>query len=55
MDGNQKEYSFAELKTDVEWIKKILTNHLAHHEKWLWWMLGAIGTIGVGLILNVLL
>lgn len=33
----------AELRTDVQWIKKSLANHLAHHEKF------AAVWIGVGI------
>jgi hypothetical protein len=40
------------LEADIEWLKKQLSNHLAHHEKYLWWI---IATIAGGLILNALM
>jgi hypothetical protein len=29
-----KESDFAQLKTDIEWIKTSLSNHLKHHERY---------------------
>ena len=54
-DHDDSIYTLAELKTDMCWVKKQLANHLAHHDKYLYWVIGAMGTIGIGLILNALL
>ena len=49
------EKCLVKMETNQSWIMKQLSNHLAHHDKWLWWIVGAIGTIGIGLILNAVL
>lgn len=42
-------YGFPELKTDMCWVKKTLSNHLAHHEKrdymWFTAMIGLVITL----------
>lgn len=36
-----------ELKTDMKWVKKMLSNHYQHHEKLIFWLiLGLSGAIG---------
>lgn len=49
------EQGMVRLENNQSWIKEQLSNHLAHHDKYLYWVVGAIGTIGVGLILNAIL
>lgn len=49
------EQGMVRLENNQSWIKEQLGDHLAHHDKYLYWVVGAIGTIGVGLILNAIL
>lgn len=49
------EKSMVRLETNQGWMMRQLSNHLAHHDKYLYWMVGVLGTIGIGLILNVIL
>lgn len=47
MDGNKQEYTMAVLATDMGWVKKQLSNHLAHHNKYLYMLVsGQLALIG---------
>jgi hypothetical protein len=48
------EQSIARIVVNQDWIRSMLSNHIAHHDKYLYWVVGAIGTIGVGLVLNAM-
>ena len=43
------------IEANQGWIMEQLSNHLAHHDKYLYWVVGAMGSIGIGLILNAIL
>ncbi len=49
------EKSVVRMETNQSWMMETLSNHLAHHDKYLYWVVGAIGSIGLGLILNAIL
>ena len=50
----EEAYTMGKLAADMEWLKTSFSNHLAHHSRYLFWVVGAIGTIGIGLILNAM-
>jgi hypothetical protein len=53
--ADEDKYNMGRLEADIAWIKKTLSNHLEHHSRYLYWVVGALGTIGIGLILNAIL
>jgi hypothetical protein len=43
-------YTLAELKTDMCWVKKTLSNHLAHHSKWMFLLVAAVISLASALL-----
>ena len=54
MDNKEEPYSLIKLGVDMNWLKKQMCNHLAHHERrdymWFTAMIGLIGTLIVVLM-----
>lgn len=53
MDEKDKA-DLTEIKTDVKWLVKIMSNHLEHHSKLLFWGLGIMSTLVITLLLVVI-
>lgn len=48
------EQGMVRLENNQSWIKEQLGNHLAHHDKYLFYIVGAIGSLTLALVLNFL-
>ena len=51
MNQQDRNELITRIDTNVEWLMKIVGNHLQHHSKLLFWGLGIVGMLTVGLIL----
>ncbi len=43
-----------EIRTDVQWIKNLLTGHIAHHKKLFFAGLGVVGSFVLAMVLMAL-
>ena len=39
---------------DICWLKKIMGNHLQHHSKLLYWVLGIMGSLIIAMVLLII-
>lgn len=54
MQDNERDEILIELRTDMCWVKKMLSNHLHTHKSLAIAMVGIIGTLVVGIVIALL-
>lgn len=55
MEDKERDEILIELRTDMCWVKKTLSNHLNTHKNLAIAMVGIIGTLVVGIIIALLI
>lgn len=53
MDQQKRDELITKIDTNVDWLIKIVGNHLQHHSKLLFWGLGLVTTLIIALVATV--